>query len=242
MSAPARRRAVTRTSCAALFVGAIDASSLRWGPPDGIRHPAHGGSRGPAGRESSLPTTFLAAAETAAVRHVVESCASRPANTDTVFDLLDELQGLIGCDLVAFNLHDTPERRLHHAQAVASGERQLASPQELAPPPDDEPFWRSYWSCEPCSLPGRVEAPVVTTISAFYGPHLIGNGPQAPRARLRTTRRPEPYRGAAGGRTGGASVVGHAARPGSWHLTLPGPTGCDGEVATPEAGPRSGRR
>ena len=106
-----------------------------------------------------MPTTFLDAAETAAVRHVAESCASRPANTDTVFDLLDELQGLIGCDLVAFNPHGTPERRLRHAQAVASGERQLASPQELAAPQDDEPFWRSYCSCEPCSLPDRVVAP-----------------------------------------------------------------------------------
>lgn len=63
-----------------------------------------------------MPTTFLDAAETAAVRHVVERCASRPAGTDTVFDVLDDLQALVGCDLVAFNLHDTPERRLHHAQ------------------------------------------------------------------------------------------------------------------------------
>ncbi len=114
-----------------------------------------------------MPTTFLDGPETAAVRDLVEACARRPADTDAVFDVLDELQALIGCDLAAFNLHDTPQRRLHHAQRVASGERQLASPQDLAMP-DDEPFWRWYWRCAPCSLPDRIETPVVNSISECY--------------------------------------------------------------------------
>jgi DNA-binding CsgD family transcriptional regulator len=68
---------------------------------------------------------------------------------------------------VVFNRHDTPGRRLHHAQVVASGERELVSPEELEAE-DDEPFWRWYWRCEACSLPDRVEGPVVVSISEFY--------------------------------------------------------------------------
>ena len=114
-----------------------------------------------------MPTTFLDARATAAVGRVVETCASMSAGTDTVFDVMDDLQGLIGCDLVAFNWHDTPGRRHHHAQLVASGERKLSSPEELAAA-DHEQFWRWYWRCEPCSLPDRVEAPVVVSIGDFY--------------------------------------------------------------------------
>ncbi len=114
-----------------------------------------------------MPATSLDAGETAAVRHVVDVCATQPAGTSTVFDVLDGLQGLVGCDWVAFNWHDTPGRRLHHAQLVASGERVLASP-ELLDAEDDEPFWRWYWRCEPCSLPDRIAAPVTVSISDFY--------------------------------------------------------------------------
>ncbi|MFO7960976.1 MAG: LuxR C-terminal-related transcriptional regulator [Nitriliruptoraceae bacterium] len=84
-----------------------------------------------------------------------------------MFDVMDDLQGLVGCDWVAFNRLDTPGRRLHHAQLVASGERELEGPEELAAE-DDEVFWRWYWRCEPCSLPDRIEAPVVVSISEFY--------------------------------------------------------------------------
>ncbi len=113
-----------------------------------------------------MTTTFLGSRATAAVGRVVETCASGSAGTDTVFDVLDGLQGLIGCDLLAFNWHDTPERRMHHSQLVASGDRRLDGPEESAAP--DESFWRWYWSCEPCSLPDRVESSIVVTISDFY--------------------------------------------------------------------------
>jgi FixJ family two-component response regulator len=82
-----------------------------------MRHPAYGRSRGPAGRESSVPTTLLDAAETAAVRHVVEGCASRPANTDTVFDLLDELQALI--DPLLARVVAPPRRQVARALGIA---------------------------------------------------------------------------------------------------------------------------
>ncbi|MFP4636147.1 MAG: response regulator transcription factor [Nitriliruptoraceae bacterium] len=114
-----------------------------------------------------MPATFLDAGETSAVRHVVDRCATRTAGTELVFDVLDDLQELIGCDWVAFNRHDTAGRRLHHAQRVAEGERELTSPEQLEAE-DREPFWRWYWRCEPCSLPDRVEAPVVVSISEFY--------------------------------------------------------------------------
>ena len=114
-----------------------------------------------------MPSTFLDARQTAAVRHVVDRCGTGPAGAETVFDVLAELQELVGCDWVAFNRHDTPGRRLHHAQLVASGERMLAGPQELDAE-DDEPFWRWCWRREPCSLPDRLEAPVAVTISDFY--------------------------------------------------------------------------
>jgi DNA-binding CsgD family transcriptional regulator len=114
-----------------------------------------------------VPTTFLDTSATAAVRHVVNLCTTRPAGTDTVFDVLDGLQGLTGCDVVAFNRHDTPGRRHRHAQLVASGERELASREELEAA-DHEPFWRWYWRCEPCSLPDRLGTPVVVSLSEFY--------------------------------------------------------------------------
>jgi len=154
----------------------------------------------------------------------------------------DDLQGLVGCDWVTFNWHDTPGRRLRHAQVVASGQRGLASKDELEVD-HLEPFWRWYWHCEPCSLPDRVEAPIVMSISEFYtarapgrrphGPtarsaaarpardgqqgdragveHRRGNGPQAPRERLRATRGPEPYRGGSAGhaRTGVVDMTSH---------------------------------
>lgn len=114
-----------------------------------------------------MPTTFLDERATAAVRRLVDLCSTRPAGPDTVFDVLDGLQELVGCDWVAFNRMDTPGRRHRHAQLVASGERELASPEELAAQ-DHEPFWRWYWSCEPCSLPDRIGAPIAVTISEFY--------------------------------------------------------------------------
>lgn len=114
-----------------------------------------------------MPTTFLDAGATAAVRQVVDRCATRSAATDTVFDVMDDLQRLVGCDWVVFNRHDTPGRRLRHAQMVASGERESVSPAELEAEAD-EPFWRWYWRCEPCSLPDRIDGPVVVSISEFY--------------------------------------------------------------------------
>lgn len=114
-----------------------------------------------------MSTTFLDTRATAVMGRVVEACASGQAGPDTVFAVLDDLQELIGCDWAAFNWHDTPGRRLHHSQMVASGERELASPEVLAAE-DHEAFWHWYWRCEPCSLPDRVEAPVVISISEFY--------------------------------------------------------------------------
>jgi len=115
-----------------------------------------------------VPTTFLDARATAAVGHVVATSATRPVEADTVFEVLAALQRLIGCDLVAFNGHDTPGRRMYHSQVVASGERELASLEELAARDQDDPFWQWYWRCEPCSLPDRVGAPVVVALSDFY--------------------------------------------------------------------------
>jgi DNA-binding CsgD family transcriptional regulator len=114
-----------------------------------------------------VPTMSLDARATAAVGRIVATCASRSTGTDTVFEVLDELQELVGCDVVAFNRMDTPARRHRHSQLVASGERQLASSEELEAA-DDELFWRCYWRCEPCSLPDRIEAPLVVTVSEFY--------------------------------------------------------------------------
>lgn len=120
---------------------------------------------GSSGRQ--MPTTSLDAGATAAVRRVVDLCASRPAGTDTVFEVMDELQGLVGCEWVMFTWLDTPGQRLHHAQRVGSGERELAS-QEEPETEDDEPFWRWYWRFETAARPDRIEAPVVLTISEFY--------------------------------------------------------------------------
>jgi DNA-binding CsgD family transcriptional regulator len=114
-----------------------------------------------------VPATFLGVRATAAVRHLVDRCASTSAGTDTVFDVLDDLQQLVGCDWVVFTRHDTPGRRLRHTQSVASGQRRLASPVELEAQ-DYEAFWRWYWRCEPCALPDRVETPVQVAISDFY--------------------------------------------------------------------------
>lgn len=114
-----------------------------------------------------MPTTFLDERATAAVRHVVDLCSTRSAGPDTVFDVLDGLQELVGCDWVLFTGFDTPGRRLRHAQRVDSVQRELTSPEELEAE-DHEPFWRWYWSCEPCSLPDRIEAPIAITISEFY--------------------------------------------------------------------------
>ncbi len=125
-----------------------------------------------------MPTTFLDARATAAVRHVVEVCATTAAGTDVVFEVLDGLQELVGCDWVAFNRHDTPGRRLHHAQFVASGERELASREELEAE-DLAPFWRWYWRCAPCSLPDRIDRPVVVAISEFYTTREWANHPMS---------------------------------------------------------------
>ncbi len=114
-----------------------------------------------------MPTTFLDARETATVRHVVDLCATSSAEPDAVFEVLDDLDALIGCDVVAFNAMDTPGRRHRHAQLIASGQRELASPAELEAA-DHEPFWRWYWQCAPCSLPDRLETSVAVSISDFY--------------------------------------------------------------------------
>lgn len=116
-----------------------------------------------------MPTTFLDGRATAAVRTIVDRCATSSAGTDTVFEVLDDLQDLIGCDWVAFNHQDTPGRRHRHAQEVASGHRELERPQDLEAK-DHAPFWRWYWRCAPCSLPDRIGAPVVVSISEFYTP------------------------------------------------------------------------
>ena len=114
-----------------------------------------------------MPTTFLDASTTVAVRHVVDTCANEPAGTDTVFDVMDDLQELVGCDWAMFTGFDTPGRRLHHAQRVGSGDRELTST-EVLESEGHAPFWRTYWCCEPAALPDRIEAPVVVTISEFY--------------------------------------------------------------------------
>jgi len=114
-----------------------------------------------------VPTTFLDAGAAAAVRAVVDRCAITSGGTDTVFEVMDDLQELVGCDWLMFTHFDTQGRRLHHAQRVDWGERELASPEELETE-DHEPFWRWYWHCEPAALPDRVEAPVVLTLSEFY--------------------------------------------------------------------------
>lgn len=117
-----------------------------------------------------MPTTFLDARATAAVRRVLDLCATRSPGTGTVFDILEDLHGLIGCDWVSFNWFDTARRRVYHSQVVASGERRLGDPEVLAAEDEDDPFWHWYWRCAPCSLPDRVGTPVVVSISEFYTP------------------------------------------------------------------------
>jgi DNA-binding CsgD family transcriptional regulator len=114
-----------------------------------------------------VSTSLLDPHASAAIRDVVEECANQPAGTDTVFEVMDDLQELVGCDWVMFTVFDTQGRRLHHAQRVDWGERELASPEELEAE-DHEPFWRWYWHCEPAALPDRIEAPVVLALSEFY--------------------------------------------------------------------------
>ena len=114
-----------------------------------------------------MSTPIIDARETAAIGHVLEECADRPAGTDTVFEVMDDLQELVGCEWLMFLHFDTQGRRLHHAQRVDWGERELASPEELETE-DHAPFWRWYWDCEPVALPDRVQAPVVLTLSEFY--------------------------------------------------------------------------
>lgn len=133
------------------------------GSRDGIRHSTYGGREVRGSGADHVPRSAYHRGDPP----LVDRCGTGPADTDTVFEVLDDLQELLGCDWAAFHWLDTPGRRHRHTQRVGSGDRALVSQKELEAE-DLAPFWQWYWRCESCSLPDRLGAPVSVTLSEFY--------------------------------------------------------------------------
>jgi DNA-binding CsgD family transcriptional regulator len=113
----------------------------------------------------------LSVGDVAHLRTVVDLCAEPAADPQVkVWAVLEELQAMLGCEEVVFNGMSSALHTHYHRQAFAWGEQNAVAADELDDVPD-EPFWRFYPQCRPCSHPDSVPDPVVVIHDDFYTRH-----------------------------------------------------------------------
>lgn len=100
---------------------------------------------------------------------------SRPGRdsdfTAVGFELLRELDALLGCDEISLQVQNPVSRRRSHVQRYRQGEALLLSRSEIGvvdAHPLMAPWWVHYYR-SPFSLVDRVGRPVVTSVRCWYG-------------------------------------------------------------------------
>lgn len=111
------------------------------------------------------------------LRSIVDIAAddSGEAPVDTTFAVLDGLRELIGGDWATFHDLEGPARRSRHLQTSDGLEYVTEGMFEVAQDTDD-PFWTHYPSSL-CSLPDRVDEPLVIRDSEIFTRTELGRDP-----------------------------------------------------------------
>lgn len=112
----------------------------------------------------------LSATDVGRLRTVVDLCADPMSDTRArTWAVLEELQALVGSEMVVFNAMSPATFSHYHRQFSASGERTVDS--NPSAEGADFPFWRFYRQCRPCEYPDHVAEPVVVIHDDFYTRH-----------------------------------------------------------------------
>ena len=89
---------------------------------------------------------------------------------ERVFQLLEHLAALVGCDCLSLQEMDSVHRRRTYCQAYEEGERWIEPPGEtsIENQPGVEVFWDGWWT-SPCSLPERTGTSLTVSLRSVYG-------------------------------------------------------------------------
>lgn len=89
---------------------------------------------------------------------------------ERVFQLLEHLAALIGCDGISLQELDSVRRCRTYCQAYEDGERWLGPPDDVGgqDQPGVDVFWDGWWT-SPCSLPDRTGTSVTASLRSVYG-------------------------------------------------------------------------
>lgn len=89
---------------------------------------------------------------------------------ERMFQLLAQLELLIGCDALSLQEHDCLHQTSTYLQTCHDGERWIETCEEAAPVSQDwvhDMFWKWWWTWL-CSLPVRTGKPVVVSTQTYY--------------------------------------------------------------------------
>lgn len=80
---------------------------------------------------------------------------------------LEQAHALVRCDMVAFGEMEPRHQRTHLDQEYPATQPRAGD--DTLTDTDDDPFWKHYWDCLPCSYPSiSGDQRTITTISDFY--------------------------------------------------------------------------
>lgn len=112
----------------------------------------------------------LSVTEVGRLRTVVDLCSEPTRDTHArTWAVLEELQALVGCEMVVFNGMSPATLSHYHRQFSAWGEQGVDT--HPGPEGPEFPFWQLYGQCRPCEYPDHVPEPVVLIHDDFYTRH-----------------------------------------------------------------------
>jgi DNA-binding CsgD family transcriptional regulator len=112
----------------------------------------------------------LSVTEVGRLRTVVDLCSEPTRDTHArTWAVLEELQALVGCEMVVFNGMSPATLSHYHRQFSAWGEQGVDT--HPGPEGPEFPFWQLYGQCRPCEYPDHVPEPVVLVHHDFYTRH-----------------------------------------------------------------------